>query len=107
MLGAEIIASLSGNTTFCEIACCLGGLCTRSRKRGNLSNTPIYIYRAKVGQAEALAWLQACVQGMFQLKDDSTFKQHLRDFLVQTKSFADKNNADLYAEEAAQQREVC
>lgn len=43
---------------------------------------------------------------MFQLKDDSAFKQHLRDFLVQTKSFADKNNADLYAEEAAQQREV-
>ena len=50
--------------------------------------------------------MQACVQGMFQLKDDSAFKQHLRDFLVQTKSFADKNNADLYAEEAAQQREV-
>ena len=43
---------------------------------------------------------------MFQLKDDAAFKQHLRDFLVQTKSFADKNNADLYAEEAAQQREV-
>ena len=43
---------------------------------------------------------------MFQLKDDAAFKQHLRDFLVQTKSFADKNNADLYAEEAAQQREA-
>ena len=43
---------------------------------------------------------------MFQLKDDAAFKQHLRDFLVQTKSFADKNNVDLYAEEAAQQREV-
>ncbi len=50
--------------------------------------------------------MQACVQGMFQLKDDAAFKQHLRDFLVQTKSFADMNNADLYAEEAAQQREV-
>ena len=43
---------------------------------------------------------------MFELKEDSAFKQHLRDFLVQTKSFADKNNADLFAEEAAQQREV-
>ena len=49
---------------------------------------------------------QACVSGMFELKDDAAFKQHLRDFLVQTKSFADKNNADLFAEEAAQQREV-
>lgn len=43
---------------------------------------------------------------MFELKEDSAFKQHLRDFLVQTKSFADKNNADLFAEEAAVQREV-
>jgi hypothetical protein len=50
--------------------------------------------------------VQACVSGMFELKEDSAFKQHLRDFLVQTKSFADKNNADLYAEEAAAQREV-
>ena len=49
---------------------------------------------------------QACVSGMFELKDDSAFKAHLRDFLVQTKSFADKNNADLFAEEAAAQREV-
>ena len=43
---------------------------------------------------------------MFELKEDSAFKQHIRDFLVQTKSFADKNNADLFAEEAAAQREV-
>ncbi len=43
---------------------------------------------------------------MFELKEDSAFKAHLRDFLVQTKSFADKNNADLFAEEAAAQREV-
>lgn len=49
---------------------------------------------------------QACVSGMFELREDSAFKQHLRDFLVQTKSFADKNNADLFAEEAAAQREV-
>lgn len=50
--------------------------------------------------------LQACVAGMFELKDFAAFKQHLRDFLVQTKQFADENNADLYAEEAAQQQEV-
>ena len=54
----------------------------------------------------ASASAQACVSGMFELKEDSAFKQHLRDFLVQTKSFADKNNADLFAEEAAAQREV-
>ena len=54
-----------------------------------------------------VAWsAQACVSGMFELKDDSAFKAHLRDFLVQTKSFADKNNADLFAEEAAAAREV-
>lgn len=58
--------------------------------------------------AEGVMWVcvQACVTGMFELKEDSAFKQHLRDFLVQTKSFADKNNADLFAEEAAAQREV-
>ena len=50
--------------------------------------------------------VQACVSGMFELKEDSAFKAHLRDFLVQTKSFADKNNADLFAEEAAAAREV-
>lgn len=54
-----------------------------------------------------LCLLQACVAGMFELKDFAAFKQHLRDFLVQTKQFADENNADLYAEEAAQQQEVC
>ncbi|BDA47056.1 Exportin-1 [Coccomyxa sp. Obi] len=50
--------------------------------------------------------VKACVTGMFELKEDSAFKQHIRDFLVQTKSFADKNNADLFAEEAAAQREA-
>ena len=74
--------------------------------RAPLKEAALLVHPAKYSQAEAMAWLQACVQGMFQLKDDSAFKQHLRDFLVQTKSFADKNNADLYAEEAAQQREV-
>ena len=43
---------------------------------------------------------------MFELQEFSAFKQHLRDFLVQTKSFASQDNADLFAEEVAQQREV-
>lgn len=30
----------------------------------------------------------ACVAGMFELKDFSVFKHHLRDFLIQTKQFA-------------------
>mmetsp|Transcript_13459 Transcript_13459/g.38211 ORF Transcript_13459/g.38211 Transcript_13459/m.38211 type:complete len:1071 (+) Transcript_13459:123-3335(+) len=47
------------------------------------------------------AQVHACVAGMFDLKDHSAFKNHLRDFLVQTKQFASQDNADLYAEEAA------
>lgn len=43
---------------------------------------------------------------MFELRDFSAFKQHARDFLVQTKSFADKDNAELFAEEATAMREV-
>jgi exportin-1 len=43
----------------------------------------------------------ATVMGMMELKDLGAFKLHLRDFLVQTKQFADQNNADLYAEEVA------
>lgn len=54
----------------------------------------------------AVPALQACVAGMFDYKDFAVFKQHLRDFLVQTKQFADENNAELFAEEAAQQQEV-
>ena len=54
----------------------------------------------------ACAPRQACVTGMFELRDFSAFKQHARDFLVQTKSFADKDNAELFAEEAAAMREV-
>ena len=43
---------------------------------------------------------------MFDLrKDYGAFKNHLRDFLVQTKEFATADNAELYAEETAQQRE--
>ena len=43
---------------------------------------------------------------MFEYKDFGAFKQHMRDFLVQTKQFADKDNADLFAEETEKQREV-
>ncbi|KAK9840628.1 hypothetical protein WJX81_005548 [Elliptochloris bilobata] len=50
--------------------------------------------------------VEACVTGMFELRDFSAFKQHARDFLVQTKSFADKDNAELFAEEAAAMREA-
>jgi len=50
--------------------------------------------------------LQACVGGMFEYKDFGAFKQHMRDFLVQTKQFADKDNADLFAEETEKQREA-
>ena len=43
---------------------------------------------------------------MFELREFSAFKQHARDFLVQTKSFADKDNAELFAEEATAMHEV-
>ena len=51
--------------------------------------------------------VQACVAGMFELQDHAAFKDHLRDFLVQTKSFSSQDNADLFADEAAAAREVC
>lgn len=37
--------------------------------------------------------------GMLDLSDFNYFKNHLRDFLVQTKQFALQDNAELYAEE--------
>jgi exportin-1 len=45
--------------------------------------------------------VQAAVVGMMELKEISSFKQHLRDFLVQSNKFMDQNNAELYAEEVA------
>ena len=45
--------------------------------------------------------VQAAVIGMLELKEISSFKQHLRDFLVQSNKFMDQNNAELYAEEVA------
>lgn len=43
---------------------------------------------------------------MMQLREFATFKQHVRDFLVQSNQFADQNNADLFTEEVAAQAEV-
>ncbi|XP_061355283.1 protein EXPORTIN 1A isoform X1 [Gastrolobium bilobum] len=46
------------------------------------------------------------VSGLFESTNDlSTFKTHIRDFLVQSKEFSAQDNKDLYAEEAAAQRE--
>ncbi|XP_044498366.1 protein EXPORTIN 1A-like isoform X1 [Mangifera indica] len=46
------------------------------------------------------------VNGLFESRTDlSTFKDHIRDFLVQSKEFSAQDNKDLYAEEAAAQRE--
>lgn len=44
---------------------------------------------------------QAAVLGMLELKEFATFKQHLRDFLVQSNQFMDQNNAELYSEEVS------
>lgn len=47
------------------------------------------------------------VNGMFATKDDlAAFKTHLRDFLVQSKEFSEKDNNELYLEEAAAQKEA-
>ncbi|CAK9172472.1 unnamed protein product [Ilex paraguariensis] len=46
------------------------------------------------------------VNGLVESRADlSTFKNHIRDFLVQSKEFSAQDNKDLYAEEAAAQRE--
>nr|CAB3456381.1 unnamed protein product [Digitaria exilis] len=46
------------------------------------------------------------VDGLFSSKTDlPNFKNHIRDFLVQSKEFSAQDNKDLYAEEAAVQRE--
>ncbi|URD74343.1 CRM1 C terminal [Musa troglodytarum] len=46
------------------------------------------------------------VGGLFESRNDlPTFKNHIRDFLVQSKEFSAQDNKDLYAEEAAAQRE--
>ncbi|KAK8713269.1 hypothetical protein V6N13_148490 [Hibiscus sabdariffa] len=46
------------------------------------------------------------VNGLYESRNDlPTFKNHIRDFLVQSKEFSAQDNKDLYAEEAAVQRE--
>ncbi|KAH7847187.1 hypothetical protein Vadar_023009 [Vaccinium darrowii] len=46
------------------------------------------------------------VTRLFESRNDlSTFKNHIRDFLVQSKEFSAQDNKDLYAEEVAAQRE--
>nr|XP_043615011.1 protein EXPORTIN 1A [Erigeron canadensis] len=46
------------------------------------------------------------VNGLFDSRADlGTFKNHIRDFLVQSKEFSAQDNKDLYAEEAAAQKE--
>jgi len=54
--------------------------------------------------------VEAFVIGLFTHKDKQTFKQHMRDFLVQLKEFSSADNTELYLEEqeaaAAVQREA-
>nr|XP_043627254.1 protein EXPORTIN 1A-like [Erigeron canadensis] len=46
------------------------------------------------------------VNGLFDSRANlSAFKNHIRDFLVQSKEFSTQDNKDLYAEEAADQKE--
>nr|GFA75742.1 protein exportin 1A [Tanacetum cinerariifolium] len=46
------------------------------------------------------------VNELFVSRNDlGTFKNHIRDFLVQSKEFSTQDNKDLYAEEAAAQKE--
>ncbi|CAA7405603.1 unnamed protein product [Spirodela intermedia] len=46
------------------------------------------------------------VNGLFESRNDlPSFKNHIRDFLVQSKEFSAQDNKELYAEEAAAQRE--
>ncbi|XP_068667938.1 protein EXPORTIN 1A-like [Aristolochia californica] len=54
----------------------------------------------------AITEVSQFVDGLFESRNDiSTFKNHIRDFLVQSKEFSVQDNKDLYAEEAAAQRE--
>uniref|UniRef100_A0A7I4EZM4 Importin N-terminal domain-containing protein n=1 Tax=Physcomitrium patens TaxID=3218 RepID=A0A7I4EZM4_PHYPA len=47
------------------------------------------------------------VNGLFETRSDlGAFKNQLRDFLIQSKEFSAQDNKDLYAEEAAVQREA-
>lgn len=50
--------------------------------------------------------VEACVNGMFEYREFSQFKHHLRDFLVQTKQFASQDNAELFAEEVQAKKQA-
>ncbi|ONK65879.1 uncharacterized protein A4U43_C06F1910 [Asparagus officinalis] len=53
-----------------------------------------------------LAEVTQFVDGIFTSRSDlPAFKNHIRDFLVQSKEFSAQDNKDLYAEEAAAQKE--
>ncbi|XP_008792647.1 protein EXPORTIN 1A-like [Phoenix dactylifera] len=53
-----------------------------------------------------LAEVTRFVDGLFESRNDlHIFKNHTRDFLIQSKEFSAQDNKDLYAEEAAAQRE--
>nr|XP_029117536.1 protein EXPORTIN 1A isoform X2 [Elaeis guineensis] len=53
-----------------------------------------------------LAEVTRFVDGLFESRNDlHVFKNHIRDFLIQSKEFSAQDNKDLYAEEAAAQRE--
>ncbi|KAI5082300.1 hypothetical protein GOP47_0002043 [Adiantum capillus-veneris] len=51
--------------------------------------------------------VKAFVDGLFETRHDlGSFKTRIRDFLIQSKEFSAQDNKDLYAEEAAAQREL-
>ena len=44
--------------------------------------------------------IKVFIEGLFSFdQDDSAFKEHLRDFLVQIREFAGEDNSDLFLEE--------
>ena len=64
--------------------------------------TVLFVGPSWSGRREACIWCGSCLNLLLlHCQDHSAFKNHLRDFLVQTKQFASQDNADLYAEEAA------
>ena len=48
--------------------------------------------------------IRATVDGFLSFPDTSTFKRHVRDFLVQSKQFSDKENQQLFEEEVEKQK---
>lgn len=50
--------------------------------------------------------IRASVDGMLEFRDMSTFKEHLRDFLIQSKQFADADNRALYEEDVEKKKQA-